>query len=182
MDREAWRAAVHGFAKSRDTTEWLNWTECIKPAAISTCNQNLQVWIFPSPHWGFPCGSAGKQSVCNAGDLGSIPGLGRSPGEGKAVHSSVLGWRVPHTRTQRVGYHWVTFTPLLLHTRPSKSSVYFILQNSKAWTDHGLSAPRPREGGGPETDSSGGTSLEGGAPVDFLRCGTRGAWHIIDTQ
>ena len=32
---------------------------------------------------GFPCGSAGKESACNAGDLGSTPGLGRSPGEGK---------------------------------------------------------------------------------------------------
>ena len=32
---------------------------------------------------GFPCGSAGKESVCNVGDLASIPGLGRSPGEGK---------------------------------------------------------------------------------------------------
>ena len=32
---------------------------------------------------GFPCGSAGKESACNAGDLGVIPGLGRSPGEGK---------------------------------------------------------------------------------------------------
>ena len=32
---------------------------------------------------GFPCGSAGKESAWNAGDLGSIPGLGRSPGEGK---------------------------------------------------------------------------------------------------
>ena len=32
---------------------------------------------------GFTCGSAGKESDCNAGDLGSIPGLGRSPGEGK---------------------------------------------------------------------------------------------------
>ena len=31
----------------------------------------------------FPCGSAGKESACSAGDLGSIPGLGRSPGEGK---------------------------------------------------------------------------------------------------
>ena len=29
------------------------------------------------------CGSAGKESACNAGDLGSIPGLGKSPGEGK---------------------------------------------------------------------------------------------------
>ena len=32
---------------------------------------------------GFPCGSAGKESACNEGDLGSIPGLGRSLGEGK---------------------------------------------------------------------------------------------------
>ena len=32
---------------------------------------------------GFPCGSAGKESACNAGDLGSIPGLGRSPEERK---------------------------------------------------------------------------------------------------
>ena len=30
---------------------------------------------------GFPGGSAGKDSACNTGDLGSIPGLGRSPGE-----------------------------------------------------------------------------------------------------
>ena len=32
---------------------------------------------------GFPCGSAGKESACNAEDLGSIPGLGKCPGEGK---------------------------------------------------------------------------------------------------
>jgi hypothetical protein len=31
---------------------------------------------------GFPGGSDGKESACNAGDLSSIPGLGRSPGEG----------------------------------------------------------------------------------------------------
>ena len=31
---------------------------------------------------GFPCGSDGKESTCNVGDLGSIPGFGRSPGEG----------------------------------------------------------------------------------------------------
>ena len=30
---------------------------------------------------GFPCGLSGKESVCNVGGLGSIPGLGRSPGE-----------------------------------------------------------------------------------------------------
>ena len=31
---------------------------------------------------GFPCGSAGKEPACNAGDPDLIPGLGRSPGEG----------------------------------------------------------------------------------------------------
>ena len=34
--------------------------------------------------WGFPGGSTGKESTCKAGDLGLIPGLGRSPGEGKS--------------------------------------------------------------------------------------------------
>ena len=33
--------------------------------------------------WAFPCGSAGKESAYTAGDLGLIPGLGRSPGEKK---------------------------------------------------------------------------------------------------
>ena len=38
----------------------------------------------PTPvFWGFPCGSAGKESACNVGDLGLILGLGRSSGEGK---------------------------------------------------------------------------------------------------
>ena len=45
----------------------------------------------------FPCGSAGKQSACNVGDLGSLPRLGRSPGEGKGYHSSILAWRIPWT-------------------------------------------------------------------------------------
>ena len=33
--------------------------------------------------WGFPHSSVGKEASCNAGDPGSIPGLGRSPGEGR---------------------------------------------------------------------------------------------------
>ena len=38
----------------------------------------------PTPVFlGFPAGSVSKESTCNAGDLGLIPGLGRSPGEGK---------------------------------------------------------------------------------------------------
>ena len=39
----------------------------------------------------FPCGSAGKKSVCNVGDLGLIPGLGRSPGEGKGYPLKYFG-------------------------------------------------------------------------------------------
>ena len=35
------------------------------------------------PLLGFPCGSAGEGSTCSEGDVGSIPGLGRPPGEGK---------------------------------------------------------------------------------------------------
>ena len=34
--------------------------------------------------WGFPGGSDSKEPACNAGDMGSIPGLGISPGEGNA--------------------------------------------------------------------------------------------------
>ena len=41
-----------------------------------------------------PCGSAGKESACNAGDLGLIPGLGRSPEGDMATHSSVLAWGI----------------------------------------------------------------------------------------
>ena len=41
---------------------------------------HILVWVYV---WvGFPDSSVGKESTCNAGDLGSIPGLGRSPGEG----------------------------------------------------------------------------------------------------
>ena len=47
---------------------------------------------------GFPGDSDGKESACNAGDLGSIPGLGRSLEEGMATHSSVLAWRIPMDR------------------------------------------------------------------------------------
>ena len=63
--------------------------------------------------------SDGKESACNAGDLGLIPGLGRSPGEGNGNHSSILAWRIPRTEepgrlqsmgSQRVGHDWATNT------------------------------------------------------------------------
>ena len=42
--------------------------------------------------YGFPCGSAHKESTCSAGDPGLIPGSGRSLEKGKATHPSILGF------------------------------------------------------------------------------------------
>ena len=47
--------------------------------------------------WGLPWWLSGKELVCSAGDAGSIPGLGRSPGGGNATHSSILAWRILRT-------------------------------------------------------------------------------------
>ena len=44
---------------------------------------------------GLPWVSNGKEFACNAGDLGLIPGSGRSPGEEMTTHSSILTWRIP---------------------------------------------------------------------------------------
>ena len=46
----------------------------------------------PTPVFlGFPCGLAGKEFTCNVGDLGSIHGLGRTPGEGKGYSLQYSG-------------------------------------------------------------------------------------------
>ena len=63
---------------------------------------------------GFPCGSAGKESACNAVDLGLIPGLGRSLGEGKGYPLQYFGLEnstgcivhgVAKSRTQLNAFH-----------------------------------------------------------------------------
>ena len=46
------------------------------------------VWLGGQSYF---CGSAGKESTCNAGDLGPIPGLGRAPGEGKGYPLQYFG-------------------------------------------------------------------------------------------
>ena len=51
----------------------------------------------------FPDSSVGTESACCVVDLNSIPGLGRSPGEGKGTHSSILAWRIKWTT-----FHGVT--------------------------------------------------------------------------
>ena len=47
---------------------------------------------------GFHGVSDGKASACSVGDLGPIPGLGSSPEEGMAAHSSIPAWRIPMSR------------------------------------------------------------------------------------
>ena len=63
MDRGAWWTTVHGVAKESDTTWRLN--------------NHYDILMFSL---GFPGVSDGKASAYYAGDLGLIPGLGRSPG------------------------------------------------------------------------------------------------------
>ena len=67
---------------------------------------------------GFPDSSAGKESACNAGDLGSIPGLGRSPGEGKGYPVQYSGLensmdcvvhRVTKSQTRLSNFHFHFF-------------------------------------------------------------------------
>ena len=65
-------------------------------------------------YMGFPGGSAGKESTCNAGDMDSIPGLRRSPGEGKSYPLQYSGEFSPEfsvhgvakSRTRRSHFHF----------------------------------------------------------------------------
>ena len=60
---------------------------------------------------GFPCDSTGKESACNVGDLGLIPGLGRCPGEGKGYPLQYSGLEIPmdciaKSWTERLSLHF----------------------------------------------------------------------------
>ena len=60
------------------------------------CNQLLSLVMFGLPRW-----FSGKEPTCqrrtHTGDVGSIPGSGRSPEEEMATHSSILAWQIPWT-------------------------------------------------------------------------------------
>ena len=93
--------------------------------------------------WGFPHSSVGKESACNAGELGLIPVSGRSPGEGNGnplqysylenFHGlrSLVGYSP--WGSQRVGHNWATSLFFLYFTRLHGSSTSFfkLLQISK---------------------------------------------------
>ena len=97
--------------------------QLVKNAAVV---QETLVWFFwvGRIHWrkdrlappvflGFPGGSASKESTRNVRDLGSIPGLGRSPGERKGYplqYSGLENSMDSPWGSQTVGHNWVTFT------------------------------------------------------------------------
>ena len=73
--------------------------------------------------YGFLHSAVGEESACNAGDLGSIPELGRSPEKVMAIHCSILAWKIPWTEqpgrlqsmgSQRVGHDGATFRSIRL--------------------------------------------------------------------
>ena len=95
MDREAWSAAVHRITKR--WTQLSDWTELN--------------WIVRA----FPGGSDTRESACNGGDLGLIPGSGRFLERKMATHSSILAWRICGQRSlkgyspwdHKVGHDWI---------------------------------------------------------------------------
>ena len=72
----------------------------------------------------YPGGSDSKESAFNAGDLGLIPGMGRPPGGGHAIHSSILAWRIPMDRgawqatVHGVTKSWTRLKQLSTHIYP----------------------------------------------------------------
>ena len=93
------------------------------------------LFILPEQGNLFPGGSDGKESACNAGDLGSIPASGRSPGEGNGnpLQSSCLEnpmdrgespWtkepgKLQSMESQRIRHDWVTNTFTFIETELS---------------------------------------------------------------
>ena len=97
-------ALVYAFVKTYPEICILLWASLIAELVKNPpVMQETLVWflgqedLLPTPVFlGFPCSSAGKDSACNVGDLTSIPGLERSPREGKVYplqHSGLENFR-----------------------------------------------------------------------------------------
>ena len=87
--------------------------------ASTTWEAQLATWVSGNKGGTSPCGSAGKESACNAGNPGSIPGLGRCPGEGKGYPLQYSGLEnstvcivhgVEESRTRLSGFHFLAFS------------------------------------------------------------------------
>ena len=92
-------------------------------------------------YMGLPGGSGSEESACNAGDLGSIPGSGRSPGEGNGYP---LAWSIPWTEEpgglQSMGSQRVRHDRATKHACiPLRGESYSFLLNSPCWVNHSVS-------------------------------------------
>ena len=102
------------------------WDVNILPKLSETLN-----FLLSRPPMGFPASSVGKESTCNAGDLSSIPGLGRSPGEGKGYALQYSGLEnfmdcivqgVAKSWTWLSKFHFHFLSPNLVHTLAHRHS------------------------------------------------------------
>ena len=132
MDRGAWYATVHWVAKSQSRlSDWTTYSNQ-SISSITLEVQNFKNSCFSDVTFlflvfaflcfnnllhGFSGGSEGKESTCNVGHLGSIPGLGRSPlgGHGNPLQYSCLenfhfrgSWWATVLGLQRIGLDWAT--------------------------------------------------------------------------
>ena len=140
MDCSLPGSSLHGILQAR-ILEWVaisfsrGSSQPMDQTQVSTVDGFFTIWATREGHaliynihaiyihillcnYHFPGGSGSKASVCNAGDLGSTPGLGRSPGEGNGnpLQYSCLenpmdrgAWcRLLSMGSQRVGHDWAT--------------------------------------------------------------------------
>ena len=124
-----------GLEKSMDCSPWG------RKELDTTERRSLSFWEFPG-------GSDGKASACGAGDHGSIPGLGRSPGEGNGTplrysclenshgRRSLVGYstwgREESLMTERLHFHFQHLQPMKLMIKPCYLSLY----NSDCLLEH----------------------------------------------
>ena len=93
-------------------------------------------WIRPK-HTIQATGSDGQETICNAGDPGSIPASGRTPGERNCSPLQYPSWRIPWIEEpdgpqsmgwQRVGHSWVTNTSFLFSQKINRWQWFMILK------------------------------------------------------
>ena len=135
------------------------------------CNSKM---ITLSMRKGFPCGSAGKESACNAGDLGLIPGLGKSPGEGKGYSLQYSGLEnsmdyivhgVTKSRIRLSNFHFHAKEPPSQKSSgwaPVHEPLTFLIQNPRQELEHRVKAAGVLlEGAGPSGQVQGTGKLQG---------------------
>ena len=122
----------------------------MSPRMANLRQGNVLISLPYSPSWGFPYSSVGKESACNAGDLGLIPGLGRSPGEGNGnpLQYSCLenlmergAWRATVHGVARVEHDLATNPPpppTVLHRWAAqvlslRQDIMYVFNNKKGW-------------------------------------------------